>query len=160
MDTSLQAAISLREAGKHAEARELLLKLEESSPQDPRLLFQLAWVHDVMGLEREAIPYYERALSLGLAGEARRRALLGLGSTYRTLGMYRESGEIFAAAIAEFPEAREFKVFYAMTLYNLQQYETAMKLLLIELAETSQDQGIQDYRRAIRFYAGRLDEIF
>lgn len=160
MGTTFQDAIALRESGKYTEAKELLLKLKELLPLDPELHYQLAWVHDSMGLEQEAVPYYEQALSMGLPDDERRGALLGLGSTYRTLGRYEESQRIFIEAIAEFPEAREFKVFHAMTLYNLQQYEDAMNLLLIELAETSVDQGIQDYKAAIRFYADKLNEVF
>ncbi|TCP68322.1 tetratricopeptide repeat protein [Baia soyae] len=51
-----------------------------------------AWSHDVLCLESEAIPYYERAIELGLSKEDDLEgALLGLGSTYRVLGQYEKS---------------------------------------------------------------------
>ncbi|WP_246321240.1 tetratricopeptide repeat protein [Paenibacillus germinis] len=40
---------------------------------------------------REAVPFYKKSLELGLSGEERQGAYLGLGSTYRTLGMYDHS---------------------------------------------------------------------
>jgi TolA-binding protein len=99
-------------------------------------------------------------LELGLAGKERRGALLGLGSTLRTLGEYEEAQAVFEEAMKAFPEAREFNVFYAMVLYNLRKHEEAMAVLLGQLADTSADEGIRIYSRAIRFYAGRLDRIW
>ena len=86
--------------------------------------------------------------------------MLGLGSTYRTLGMYDKSKEILEQGLQEYPEAREFNVFYAMTLYNLGQYDKAMALLLKEIGETSNDEGIKSYRKAIAFYSDKLDQIW
>jgi len=154
----LHDAIRLRERGEHEAARTILLHLVEEMPMAPEVWYQCAWIHDVMGLEREAAPYYVRALELGITGEDRQGAFLGLGSTYRTLGMYRESKAIFEQAMAEFPAQREYPVFYAMTLYNLQEHSQAMQILLEQLSETSADQGIQSYRTAIAFYADKLDQ--
>lgn len=157
---TLQDAIKLREEGKPEQAKEVLLALHGQSPNDPDLNYQLAWVHDMLGLEGAAVPYYEKAISSGLAGADRRGALLGLGSTYRAMGQYDKSKEVFELAKKEYPEAREFNVFYAMTLFNLGSYQHAMELLLTELAETSHDEGIASYRRAISFYANKLDQVW
>ena len=35
-----------------------------------------------------------------------------------------------------------------------------MKLLLIELADTTKDAGIASFEKAIRFYADKLDHIW
>lgn len=156
----LHTAISLREAGKLEEAKTLLIDLVKEEPQNASIWYQLAWVHDAMGLERKAVPFYEKSLELGLVGKEREGALLGLGSTYRTLGMYDESKRIFEAAIKEFPERREFQVFYAMVQYNLKAYDKAMEILLKQLAETSADDGIQSYKRAALFYSDKLDQVW
>lgn len=156
----LNRAIQLRESGSHEEARSLLLRLIDEYPLNPTIWYQCAWIHDVMGLESEAVPYYKKALELGLTGEEKQGAVLGLGSTYRTLGMYDEAQAVFEEAIQEFPERREFQVFYAMVLYNQQAYSKAMGILLKQLAETSTDQGIQDYKKAILFYADQLDRVW
>lgn len=160
MTKSLQDAINLRENGQPEQARELLLALLGETPDDPNINYQLAWVHDSMGLESEAVPYYEKAISSGLSGQDRRGALLGLGSTYRTLGQYEHSMRILEQGRNEYPDAREFNVFYAMTLYNLGRNAEAMELLLREVGETSGDDGIASYGRAILFYADKLDQVW
>ncbi|MCM3628435.1 tetratricopeptide repeat protein [Paenibacillus glycanilyticus] len=156
----LEKAIKLRESGQLEEARSNLLSLTELYPQNPSVWYQCAWVHDAMGLEKEAVPFYAKALELGLTGEDREGAYLGLGSTYRTLGRYEEAKAIFVEAISIYPDNREFRVFYAMVLYNLKEHGSAMEILLKQLAETSQDKGIQAYQRAIQFYSDKLDQTW
>ena len=85
----------LRKNGQHEEAKEQLIKLARQFPNDPNVQYETACVHDFLGLEREAIPFYVAAIQNGLSGEDLRGAYLGLGSTYRTLGMYAESKQTF-----------------------------------------------------------------
>ncbi|CAM5255159.1 hypothetical protein SALBM135S_01547 [Streptomyces alboniger] len=70
----LSEAVALREAGRREEARELLVNLAARFPADEEVAYQTAWVHDTLGLEAEAVPYYERAL----AGK-RSRATIAVG---------------------------------------------------------------------------------
>jgi tetratricopeptide (TPR) repeat protein len=158
--SNLEKAIQLRKSGDLEESRTLLIELVKQEPHNPVIWYQCAWAHDMMGLEREAVPFYTKSLELGLIGEDRQGALLGLGSTYRTLGMYEEAKGVFQEAIKEYPERREFQVFYAMVQYNLQEYSKAMEILLKQLVETSNDPEIQTYKRAILFYSDKLDQIF
>ena len=160
MMKGLEKAIELRQAGKLEESKSLLLDLIKQEQRNPSVWYQCAWIHDVMELEREAIPFYQRSLELGLQGEERQGALLGLGSTYRTLGMYEQSKAIFEEAINEYPEQKEFQVFLAMVKYNLNEYSNAMEILLRLLAETSNDIGIQSYKRAILYYSNKLDQLW
>jgi tetratricopeptide (TPR) repeat protein len=157
---NLMKAIKLREAELLEEAKTILFDLAREEPRNPSVWYQLAWVHDVLTLEKGAVSYYIIALELGLAGEERQGALLGLGSTYRSLGMYDNAVSVFEEAIKEYPERREFRVFYAMTLFNLKDYGQAMEILLKQLADTSEDKGIQAYKKAIHFYADKLDQIW
>lgn len=159
-DERLARAVELRQAGKGEEAREILLALVNERPEDAEVLYQTAWTHDTLGLEREAVPYYRRALDAGLAGEERRGALLGLGSTYRALGEYVLAEETLRKGVAEFPEDRAMQVFLAMALYNRGQHGEAIGLLLRNLAETSNDARIRRYERAILFYAPDLDSVW
>lgn len=92
----LANAIKLRESEKHGEARQLLLELHGEFPDDPQINYQCAWIHDLLGLEREAVPFYEKA----------------------------------------------------------------MELLLSSVADTSSDEGILRYQRAIRFYSDKLDQTW
>lgn len=156
----LQKAISLKESGQLEEAKTILSDLIKQEPHNPSIWYQLAWVHDVMEQERDAIPFYLKSLDLGLLGVERQGALLGLGSTYRAIGMYQESKLVFEEAIKDYPERREFQVFYAMVLYNLNEHGHAMDILLKQLSETSNDEGIQSYKKAIFFYADKLDQLW
>ena len=160
LEQSIQYAADLRSGGQAAQAKELLEQMLQLHPGQPDVLYQLAWTCDNLGLEREAVPYYEAALQQGLTGEDRPDALLGLGSTYRTLGRYVDSERLLRQAIAEYPQRRELKVFYAMTLYNLGQSNEAVGLLIEQLASTSSDAGITQYSKALHFYADKLDQVW
>lgn len=156
----LAFAIRLREEEKHPEARQLLLELHAQFPDDPQVNYQCAWIHDLLGLEGQAIPFYEKAVQTGLSGDDLKSALLGMGSTYRCVGDYQKSIETFHQALARFPDSPEFKVFLGMAYYNIGEHAKAMELLLNTLADTSSDGGIARYRRAIRFYSDKLDQIW
>jgi tetratricopeptide (TPR) repeat protein len=157
---ALERAINLRETGKLEEARALLLELINEEPLNPSVWYQCAWIHDVLELEREAIPYYKRALELELEEEERQGALLGLGSTYRALGMYDEAKLIFEEAMRAYPDNREYQVFYAMVRFNQNAFSEAMEIILKQLAETSNDKGIQSYKKAILFYSDKLEKTW
>ncbi|MFV5995346.1 tetratricopeptide repeat protein [Streptomyces sp. NPDC056231] len=158
-DGLLAEAIGLREQGQAEEARERLLMLAAGHPEDAEVAYQTAWVHDVLGLEAEAVPFYERSLrGAGLPEEDRRGALLGLGSTYRVLGRCTKAVETLRLGVAEFPEDGALQSFLAMALFNTGQHHEAVQILLRLIATTSQDAYVQRYRRAIEHYARDLDE--
>ncbi|WP_309484819.1 tetratricopeptide repeat protein [Bacillus aquiflavi] len=117
-------------------------------------------VHDQLGLEAEAVPFYTKALTCQLTSEERQLALLGLGSTYRVLGQYEQARIILEQGIEQFPHANEFRVFYALVLYNLNETKQAMSLLLKLLGETTNDNGMKAYKKAILFYSDHLDELW
>ncbi|WP_091017007.1 tetratricopeptide repeat protein [Paenibacillus amylolyticus] len=158
--SNLEQAVLWRQEGKVQEAIELLQEITGQEPENANVWYQLAWAHDSLGLEREAVPHYEKALSLGLSDEDRAGAILGLSSTYRTLGQYEQAKAWFETGMKEFPAYREFEVFYAMVLYNLGEHAEAMQRLLVQLADTSSDKRINDYNRAIRYYADQLDRVW
>jgi tetratricopeptide (TPR) repeat protein len=156
----LTRAIRLRKEGRAEEARAILLELVAEKPDDPQVQYQCAWIHDSLGREREAVPFYERAIAGGLSGRDLEGALVGLGSTYRSLGEYGRAVETLREGVARFPESRAMEVFLAMALYNVGEHREATESLLRILAETSADRGISAYKEAILFYAGRLDETW
>jgi tetratricopeptide (TPR) repeat protein len=160
MFESLQTAIDLREGGQYEESRRLLLELLQTHPDDPQVNYHCAWAHDRMGLERAAVPFYEQAIAHGLSGDDLAGALLGLGSTYRCLGMYDAAAVTLQKGCEQFPTKRAFEAFLAMTFYNLGRAKEAVELLLRLLAETSQAPEISQYRRALTFYAKDLDQIW
>ncbi len=149
----------LRQTGQFEAAKAVVLQYVEMAPDDPTVLYQMAWCHDSLGEEHVAVPYYEQALALGLAGEDRLQAYIGLGSTYRVIGQFEDASDVFHRALLEFPEAYALQAFLAMTEYNLGQTDQAVGRLLKTLATTSSDVSIQTFDRAIRYYADHLDEI-
>lgn len=148
----------LRSAGAHEEARQQLVQLAAQYPDNALVQYEAACVHDFLGLEADAVPFYVAAIQHGLSGADLRSAYLGLGSTYRTLGHYDESRRILLEGLTHFPDAPELKVFLAMTLYNLSDYHEAVSSLLRVIADTTADQELRAYERAIRLYAEDLNQ--
>lgn len=156
----LNEAIELRKSGKTQKAMQILTDLLQMHPEDATINYQAAWTCDSMGDEAAAVPYYEKAIANGLAGEERRGAMLGLGSTYRCLGEYEKSLAVFDRAVQEFPQERSLKVFRALTLYNLGKAEDAVGELLVQLLDTSSDSSIRTYEKALRFYSNKLNQTW
>jgi tetratricopeptide (TPR) repeat protein len=160
-DAVLARAVHLREQGQAGQAREHLVELTERYPEDAEIAYQTAWVHDVLGLEAEAVPFYERALSgAGLSPEERHGAFLGLGSTHRVLGRYGPAVQTLREGLKEFPDDPALQAFLAMALYNSGEGRQAVRLLLKALAATSGDRRVRDYRQAIEHYADDLDGVY
>lgn len=157
---SIEIGIKLREQGQAEEALALFMTLLVSEGGNAQLQYQIAWCLDVLEREKEAIPYYEKAIAVGMNDTEMIGAFLGLGSTYRTIGEYQRSLEIFNRAILRYPNHNEFKVFRAMTHYNLGHFEEAMRELLVVIAETSSDENVIAYKRAIAFYSDKLNQIW
>lgn len=160
MEQRLKDAMELRGAGHHKQSIDVLLKLINDYPNDAQINYQCAWSFDLLGEEEKAVPFYEKAIRLGLHGADLEGALLGLGSTYRTLGRYQDAKETFQKGINHFPGNHAMKTFYAMVLYNLNEHQAAMEILLHTLLETTSDNDILAYRKAIEFYSDKLDETW
>jgi tetratricopeptide (TPR) repeat protein len=165
MRDRLAHVIQLREKGRAKqdrsileEARTLLLELVVAYPDDAEVNFQAAVAHDNLGLERESIPFYLRAVGQGLSGPNLERCFLGLGSTYRVLGEYQKAEETLRLGVKEFPDNRALQVFLAITLYNTQQHKEAMELVLVNLLETTSDEKLQYFKRGLLYYSLHLDE--
>jgi predicted Zn-dependent protease len=156
-DERLEQAVELRESGELERARQLLLELRGEFPEDAQVAVQTAWVHDSIGLEQEAVEHYEAAIAGDLSDDELRGALLGLGSTYRTLGRDEDSDRIFRHGIERFPDFKALRAFRAMTLYNLGRPRDAIEQVLKLLLETTNDPSILRYQRSLGAYAEDLD---
>lgn len=156
----IKQALRYRKENKLKESNELLVALAKEYPADAYINYQCGWSFDCLGEETQAVPYYEIAIRGKLQKDDLQNAYLGLGSTYRTIGEYEKSKVVFDKAISLFPKNESLKVFYAMTLYNLQAHNEAMELLLKCLTNTTSDQSILMYKRAIEFYSDKLDETW
>lgn len=160
MEELLERAINLREQGRYEEANSIFIDLANDFPENPLIHYHCAWSFDLLGQEAQAVPHYEAAIRLGLSGKELKAAYLGLGSTFRTLGEYEKSRAVFLDGINRFPENRALQPFYAMTLYNLREHQQAMEILLKCLVETTNNEAISSYKKAIEFYWDKLDEVW
>ncbi|WP_068618241.1 tetratricopeptide repeat protein [Paenibacillus tuaregi] len=160
MEKELNRAVDLRKSKNYLESNEILMKLVQEFPDHASINYQCAWSFDLLGEEAKAVPFYENAIRLGLSPGELEGALIGLGSTYRTLGKYEESKRVFLKGIEAFPHNRAIQTFYSMTLYNLNEHSKAMEMLLKCLIETTKDTKILGYKNAIEFYSDKLDEVW
>ena len=160
MQNELEQAIILRKNGMKKESNEVLLQLVDKYPNNSSVLYQCAWSFDVIGEETKAVSYYEKAIKLGLPKEEMEGAFIGLGSTYRALGEYEKSKQVLMQGMELFPHNKAIQVFYAMSLYNLSYHANATGLLLDVLLETTNDNQILAYEKALKFYSKHLDEVY
>lgn len=160
MESWLDITKKLRSEGSLEKTMEHLSETLRKHPDNPSVHYQIAWTHDALGKESDAVPAYEKAIALGLKGEELEGAYLGLGSTYRCLGDYQNSNRIFSKAISEFPQNGALKAFSAMTQYNLGNTQAGFKILLEELVRSSSDEKIKAYKKALLFYSDKLDQKF
>lgn len=156
----LKKVKAARAEGSFEKAMAVLNSEVAQDPENSAVHLQIAWTHDALGKEPDAIPAYEKAIKLGLHGQDLIDAYLGLGSTYRNVGEYTKSKEIFESAIIMFPDFRPFRVFLSFTLHNLADHTKAMELLIKELVATTSDESIKSYNGALLFYSDKLDEKF
>jgi tetratricopeptide (TPR) repeat protein len=152
----LDAIVGARAHGQSKEVLPRLQQLDARHPNVAEIAYQLAWTCDVLGREADALPYYEKAVALGLPDNELAGALLGLGSTLRHLGQHERSASVLRSAQLQFPDNHEFDAFLALTLHADGKPGEALRIALDALCDTSDDQGIRAYQRAIRHAAAKL----
>ncbi len=152
----LDAIVGARHGGQVEHVLGLLKKLDARFPNVAEIVYQIAWTLDMLGRPDEAFPFYEKAVTLGLPPNELSGALIGLGSTLRTLGQTARAIEVLESGRRQFPENREFEVFLAMSLHDAGRHTEAMQLLVTTLVDTSEDIGITAYQRAIRHAVNQL----
>ena len=118
MEREFNQAVDLREYGNYKESNARFILLVNKFPEHAIVNYQCAWSYDLLGEEEKAVPYYEKAIQLGLPAKELAGAIIGLGSTYRTLGEYEKPKRILFKGMETFPENRVIQTFYAMTLYK------------------------------------------
>lgn len=151
----LDAIVGARAHGQAQAILPRLKELDERHPNVAEINYQLAWTCDVLDREAEALPYYEKAVALGLPKSELAGALLGLGSTLRNLGQLERSISVLESARLQFPDNREFDAFLALTLRAAGRPDDALRVALEALCDTSEDTGIRAYQRAIRHAIAR-----
>lgn len=152
----LDAIVGARAHGQSQEIFPRLKSLDERYPNVAEINFQLAWTCDVLDRAAEALPYYEKAIALGLSPNELSGAQLGLGSTLRLLGQLQRSADVLRSGQLQFPDNPEFAIFLTLTLHAQGRQTEALQLALETLCATTEDPGITAYQRAIRHAAAKL----
>ena len=152
----LAAIVGARAHGQSEEILPRLQKLDARHPNVAEIAHQLAWTCDVLDRAADALPYYEKAIALGLPPNELSGALIGLGSTLRSLGHLDRSAEVLRSGQLQFPDNPEFAAFLSLTLHSQGKSADALRLALDTLCETTDDPGLTAYQRAIRHAAAKL----
>jgi tetratricopeptide (TPR) repeat protein len=146
-------------ARAHGQLNQLLPRLQDLDARHPNvaeIAYQIAWNCDTLGRHEQALASYEKAIALGLPPNELSNALIGLGTTLRTLGQLDRSAEVLRSGKLQFPDNREFDVFLSLTLHAQGQSAEALRLTIETLIETTEDPGLTAYGRAIRHAASKL----
>ena len=123
-----------------------------SQPGDVTARIAAAYACDRAGREREAVAHYDAAWALGVPPEARRRFLVGYGSTLRNVGRVDESVAILGEAVAADPDYAPFKVFLGLALHSAGQHAAAIATLLEAILDLHGGAHHDGFERAIGEY--------
>jgi tetratricopeptide (TPR) repeat protein len=160
LTNKLEEARKLRDEDELEASQEILLTLLEENPDDATVLYEVGGSYDVLGEERDAIPYYEQAIDAGLAGDDLQECLICLGSCNRVIGEFEDAVEALETAVSEFPENKSGHVFLALSYYSNDQKEEAMRTLMEVLLETTDNEDIKAYADVFEFYKDNLEEVW
>ncbi|ENG8415216.1 tetratricopeptide repeat protein [Listeria monocytogenes] len=152
--------LTLLQNGDYETARTQALAELKNNSDNAELHYYAAWAHDALGKEDAAIPFYEKAIQLGLPVDSRKEAYIGLGSTYRITGQPEKASLLFQTVLQEFPDNNALRTFSVMAKYNQGLEKEALQEALILLTQTTSDEDILSYKKAIQFYAQDLDATF
>jgi len=76
----------------------LLVHVVQNNPENAEYIFYLATAHDILDQEKEAIPLYHQAISLGLTLQQQFDANLYLASSYYNTGDHPQATEYLGVA--------------------------------------------------------------
>ena len=130
---------------------ELAGLVQGRDPQDPRVLFEIASLHDYLGEEEQAVGPYRAALDAGLDAPQHDEALLQLASTLRNLGQCTQSIELLRQIPSGSPIFTDAQAFLALALHDADQPTEALQLALSAIVRHA-----SLYSRAINGYAAEL----
>ena len=159
-EETIQQARKLRRADELEESQQLLLNLLQIHEEDALVLYEVGGSYDVLGEEKEAIPYYQQAIDHGLDGDDLQECLVCLGSSQRNVGDFEEAVETLEEAADQFPDNNSSRAFLALAYYSDGQDDKAVQILLDLLLKTTKDKDILAFANALDYYKDNLDEVW
>lgn len=125
--------------------------LRELPPDSPEALYEWASLHDFLGMEREAVPLYEAALSSGLSGDRKPQAIIQLASSLRNIGRADEAVQLLIDFPADTLTGDASQAFLALALRDCGRVDEALQVSLLALSRT-----LPMYRRSIEHYVSEM----
>jgi tetratricopeptide (TPR) repeat protein len=160
IEKTIARAKELRRNDELEESQKLLLDLLAEHPKDPLVLYEVGGSYDVLGEEKEAIPYYQQAIKAGLDGDDLQECLVCLGSSHRNVGNFDDAVTVLEKAVAQYPDNNSGKVFLALAYYSDGREDESVQLLLDLLLQTTTDKDILAYADPLDYYKDNLDEVW
>jgi tetratricopeptide (TPR) repeat protein len=150
LDAAIQLGYQQRDRANMAPTIAYFEALLAEHPDHPVLVYEVAGAYDTAGQEATARGLYERAIALGLGGDALRRCLCQYGSTLRWLGDYDKSLEVLDLARSEFPDSDAVRVFRALTLLDASRGDEAVAELMTVITTHSGATDLGRYADGLR----------
>lgn len=150
----IQLAEESRLNGDTPSAYDLLLPFMNER-ENSLLQLEIGLTLDAMSREVEAVPYYERALAIGLSPEKRRVALLCLGSSLRNIGEIDKSLQVLKDGMEEFPDHIGIRCFYALTQYSAGEQAKCVQTLMDAIIHLSPE-SVWPFAKGLAYYSGEL----
>lgn len=160
IDETLQQARMLRQDDDLEGSQELLLKLLKAHPNNATVLYEVGGAYDVLGEEKEAIPYYKKAIQAGLDGDDLLECYICMGICQRNIGDFETAVQTLNHAVNKYPTRNSAKAFLALARFSNAQEDEAVRILLELLLETTNDEDILAYADTLDFYKDNLDEVW
>lgn len=160
MKNTIDEVIELRSKKEYIKAKEKMEDILSKDPNNAYYNYQMAWCLDNLGLEHEAIHYYHKSINNNLELIYLKDAYIGLGSTYRSIGKYKEAEHILNEGLTKFDDSPVLKIFLAITQYNMNNNQKSVSLLIDTLLTNVENTEIHEYKNALKFYNENLDKIF
>ncbi len=128
----------------------------ELPPDSAVATFERASALDSSGHSDQAVPLYQKALDLGLPGQRRRRAVIQLASSLRSVGRAPESVALLTAEQEAGSDDLDDAVsaFLALALVDVGREREAVSLALKALSG-----HLTRYQRSLTNYAQQITEI-
>lgn len=150
----LDAIVGARHGGKIDHVLPALRALDQRHPHIPEIAFQIGYTLDLAGHAAEAVPHYERAITLGLSPAEHLNTLVALGNALRLAGSPDDAVELLARAELQFPDAHELPAYRALALRDAGRSAEAVQTLMeLALDVGAEDLGLAAHQRALRHHA-------
>jgi tetratricopeptide (TPR) repeat protein len=146
----------LNRSGKFEDALQAACELVGRFPDNPHAHFVLAGTLDFQDREADAVPPYQRAWELGLAGDDVPRFYVQYGSTLRNVGQFGEAVRGLQEGRARFPENAAIQAFLALALFSAGRAAEALATALSIVTSPATSPSLRGYERALREYVAAL----